>query len=213
MISIVLATGNPHKVDEMRAIFAELAPAVSLLGLRDLQGPTPAEPAETGTTFEQNAAIKATAYARATGRMCLADDSGLEIDALRGRPGVISSHYCSDGREVGMTREQRDLANNQRVLAELAGFEDPARTARFVCVMALSAPDGHIRFTSRGTFEGLIGRQGQVPRGNNGFGYDPLFLVAPDFASTSAELDTAAKNRLSHRRRAAVSMAEFLRSL
>ena len=106
---IAIATGNPHKVEEMRRIFADpalgLAPlALEFVGLSDLPGAPFAEPTESGSTFEQNATIKALAYAQATSMLCLADDSGLEIDALDGRPGVISSHYCTDGEERGMSR-------------------------------------------------------------------------------------------------------------
>ncbi len=137
MPTILLATANPHKVTELRAILAH-APA-TFLSLADLPTPT-AEPEETGDTFEANATIKALSYADQTGHLCLADDSGLEVDALGGRPGVISSHYCTDGRDVGMTREQRDTANNERLLRELAGVPLERRTARFVCVMVLAMP-------------------------------------------------------------------------
>ncbi len=212
---IVLATGNAHKVEEMRAILAPLG--IPLLGLNDLraqgEGPFP-EPAETGGTFEANASIKALAYARATGRLCLADDSGLEIDALAGRPGVISSHYATDGRETGLSRADRDAANNARVLRELEGVPPRDRAARFVCVMLLASPDGELA-RARGTFEGRIGvpgpaQEGGVPRGDNGFGYDPLFLVGPEFRRTSAELSSEEKNALSHRGHAARAMARCL---
>ncbi len=205
MLEIVLATGNPHKVEEMRAILGATVPGLRLVGLNDL--PVVPEPAETGQTFEENAAIKAREYARATGRVCLADDSGLEIDTLGGRPGVISSHYCTDGREVGMSRPERDRSNNDRVLREMAGVAPAKRTARFVCVMVVAEPSGAIRHVARGTFEGRIGMPGDVPRGANGFGYDPLFLVAPDFSRTSAELSREEKNRLSHRGAAASLLA------
>lgn len=220
MTEIVIATGNPHKVEEMREIFGRLLPAgganVRLLGLKELaeqRGKPFAEPAEVGNTFEENARIKAQAYAIETRRMCLADDSGLEIDALGGRPGVISSHYCTDGREAGMSRGERDGANNERVMRELEGVAPENRTARFVCVMVLADAKGKVRGTSRGTFEGRIGMPGAVPKGGNGFGYDPLFLVAPGHTQTSAELDAAEKNRLSHRGAAAKSMAEILKSI
>ncbi len=150
MSELVVATSNPHKVREIAAILAgEGLDDVRLVGLADLGEPIP-EPAETGATFEANAAIKALAYARATGRPCLADDSGLEIDALDGRPGVISSHYCTDGREVGMSRDQRDAANNARVLRELEGVPESRRTARFVCVMALAMPASDFRTCGAG---------------------------------------------------------------
>lgn len=209
MDPIVIATGNPHKVDELRAIFAEHG--VPVVGLGDLPGAAGGEPEETGRTFEENATIKARAYAARTGRACLADDSGLEVDALGGAPGVISSHYCTDGRDVGMSREERDRLNNERVLRELSGVPDDRRGARFVCVMVLAAPDGSVIARTRGTFEGRIGTPPRVPSGSGGFGYDPLFLVAPDFARTSAELSAQEKNRLSHRSEAARRMAAILR--
>lgn len=395
---IVIATGNPHKVAELRAILGHLN--VEAVALSDLGGYD--EPVETGETFEANASIKALSYARATGLPCLADDSGIEIDALGGAPGVISSHYCTDGREVGMSRAERDELNNERVLRELAGVPPEERTARFVCVMALAGvepppkaggtgvggmgvspvrvpigerlttsrrnlphwqrggstyfvtfrvargelsesereivlescqfihgkrawvsiavvmpdhvhlllkpmrlPDGgwlslssilhsvksftahriqklrgdhgalwqgesydrivrdadeydekfeYIRLNpvrrglvedsrdyrflwapqpipvahrrdahatlapkllarSRETFEGRIGLPGEVPRGDNGFGYDPIFLVAPGFEHTSAELPPDEKNRRSHRAAAAEFMAKEIRRL
>ncbi|MBX3388525.1 MAG: non-canonical purine NTP pyrophosphatase [Phycisphaeraceae bacterium] len=213
MVEIVLATANPHKVKEMKAIFSALAPAVRLIGLDTLApGPIP-EPAEVGSTFEENSEIKAIAYARATGRVCLADDSGLEIDALGGRPGVISSHYCTDGREAGMTRAERDGANNNRVLRELEGIESVQRSARFVCTMTLGDAQGRILGRSKGTFEGRIGIPPRVPSGHSGFGYDPLFLVAPDFLRTSSELPPEEKNLLSHRRRAAEQMARIVETM
>jgi XTP/dITP diphosphohydrolase len=217
---IVIATSNPHKVEELRAIFGGASHGgPEFIGLEEAAAREPArsaglhEPEETGATFEQNAAIKALSYARQTGHTCLADDSGLEIDALGGRPGVTSSHYCTDGRETGMTRAERDRANNDRVLRELAGVLPEVRTARFVCVMVLAAPDGQVLARTRGTFEGRIGLETEVPRGGHGFGYDPLFLVAPDFRRTSAELPPQEKNAQSHRAKAAAEMGELLRSL
>jgi len=231
---IVLATANAHKVQEMQAILGPRLPIISLAQAAAIRALTGfAEPHESGTTFEQNAIIKAEAYALATGKVCLADDSGIEIDALgtsnatspAPRPGVISSHYCTDGRETGMTRQQRDSANNARVLSELADLPWPQRTARFVCVMCLVRPvpvrDGTTTLQRlalvRATFEGRIGfaanfpltsaadatRDHTVPRGPHGFGYDPLFLVAPAFTHTSAELTPADKNATSHRAHAA----------
>jgi len=207
----VLATGNPHKVEELEAIFASCGlTGVRLLSLKQVGIPT-AEPAETGTTFGENATIKARSYAAQTGMLCLADDSGLEIDALGGRPGVTSSHYCTDGREVGMSRAERDAANNEQVMREMEGVAVERRGARFVCFMCLSRRDGTILHTTRGTFEGRIGLRGEVPRGENGFGYDPLFLVPPSYRISSAELSPEEKNKLSHRGMAARKMAEFLR--
>ena len=202
---IVIASGNPHKVGELRAILARVG--VESVGLDHLPGPPP-EPEETGDTFEANAAIKALAYAAATGRVCLADDSGLAVDALDGAPGVLSARYSGDDG----ARDARDRANNDKLLRELDGVPTERRTARFVCCMAL-ARDGEILATARGTFEGRIGLPGDVPRGRHGFGYDPLFLVAPGFARTSAELDPDEKNRLSHRATAGEAMAVTLGEL
>jgi XTP/dITP diphosphohydrolase len=213
---ILLATANPHKVEELRAILAgagteaiDLAQWRRSRESRGLSAPLQ-EPRETGRTFEENSAIKAISYAEQTGSVCLADDSGLEIDALQGRPGVISSHYASDGRELGLSRGERDRANNQRVLRELEGVPPSSRSARFVCVMTLACP-GRILLSARGTFEGRIGLASEVPRGDQGFGYDPLFLVAPDFARTGAELTSDEKNVLSHRAKAAGELARLLR--
>ncbi len=228
---IAIATGNPHKVEEMRRIFADpalgLAPlALELVGLADLPGAPFAEPTESGSTFEQNATIKALAYASATNMLCLADDSGLEIDALDGRPGVISSHYCTDGEERGMSRGERDQRNIDRVLAEMAGVPPEARGARFVCVMAMAAP-GEALIRVRGAFEGRIGLPAgerdearasvgtgaSVPRGSNGFGYDPIFLLPAPETRTSAELSPIEKDARSHRGAAARLMAARMKIL
>lgn len=209
-VTLILATSNPHKIDELRDLLRDLP--FRVIGLQEARQSSPLiEPEEIGQSFEANATIKALSYAAQTGQPCLADDSGLEIDALDGRPGVISSHYCTDGREVGMSRAERDRANNERVMRELSGVADDNRGASFVCVMALALP---LRAGSpqenrsplvlvRGTFAGRIGQPGSVPRGDNGFGYDPLFLVAPEFTRTGAELPSQEKNRLSHRAQAA----------
>lgn len=212
--TIVLATANPHKLDELRDIFAAGRCAANLIDLNTASEGRPLkEPAEIGTTFVQNAQIKATTYAAALGRICLADDSGLEIDALQGRPGVISSHYSTGGRETGLTRAQRDQANNALVLQELASTPVAARTARFVCCMCLADPQGNVLAVSRGTMEGRIGVSPAVPVGANGFGYDPLFLAAPEFALTGAQLSPEQKNALSHRGQAARAMADQLKAL
>jgi XTP/dITP diphosphohydrolase len=209
---ITLATANPHKVAELRSIFATAG--VEIVGLSEAgAGRAPAEPEETGSTFTENATIKARAYAAQLGTVCLADDSGLEIDALQGAPGVISSHYSTDGLETGAPRGRRDRANNERVLRELHGVPDHRRTARFVCVMCLAAPDGEVLAVTSGTFDGRIGLPEDVPRGANGFGYDPLFLTPPDYTVTSAELSPEQKNERSHRGNAARAMAERLRAM
>lgn len=206
MLDVVIATGNSHKVEEVRAVLLpRLGARVRLLGLREV-GEFP-EPPETGATFEENSAIKALAYAGATGLHCLADDSGLEVDALGGRPGVISSHYCTDGKETGLARAERDRLNNERLLRELRGVPAERRGARFVCVVTLAAPASGAEpvraiAASRGAFEGRIGEPPRVPSGAGGFGYDPLFMVAAApfaFGVTSSELSAEAKNALSHR--------------
>ena len=185
MKSLVIATSNPHKVEEIGAVLGQLG--IECLPLGDAGIP---EPAENGTTFEENARIKAIAYAKALGRTVLADDSGLEVDALGGAPGVHSAYYAG----VGTTRAERDAANNAKLLRELVGVPDARRTARFVCVLVIARPDGTILADSRGTFDGVIGL---ASRGTNGFGYDPL-LVLHD-GRTSAELSSEEKNARSHR--------------
>jgi XTP/dITP diphosphohydrolase len=215
MQKIVLGTGNPHKLQELRAIFAACGVSgVELVGLEEAVGGGKAlqEPQESGKTYEENAMIKAMCYARAAGLPALADDSGLEVDALGGKPGVISSHYCTDGEEVGMPREQRDETNNRKVLTRLERTPPEKRGAKFVCVMVLATQD-RVLARSRGEFEGRIGVPPAVPKGGNGFGYDPLFLVGPDFTRTSAELSAEEKNKISHRANAAAAMAEKLRQL
>ena len=208
MHELVLATSNPHKVSELQALLAPTG--VQIRGLKDL-GISTREPEETGKTFVENATIKALSYAAQTGKLCLADDSGLEIDALGGRPGVISSHYCTHGCETGMSRAERDAANNAKVLAELAEVAFERRMARFVCVMVVVAPGNPIPLAiCRGTFEGKIGVPPEVPRGSNGFGYDPLFLAGPEFTHTGAELSGTEKNARSHRGGAAAQLCKWL---
>jgi len=213
---LVIATQNPGKVSELKRLLAEarLGERYRVLGLDEVGGPF-AEPEEGAESFLVNATIKATAYARLTGHWCLADDSGLEVDALGGAPGVISSHYDSGGEERGEGREIRDPANTARVLRELEGVPAAKRTARFVCTMVLANPEGETLATARGAFEGRIGEPEAdgVPRGDGGFGYDPVFLVPPGYTRTSAELTAAAKNELSHRGAATREMIGALRGL
>ncbi len=223
MSTIVLATQNPGKVGELRSLLE--GSSIQILGLSDLNDSFP-EPDETGETFLENATIKAVEYARLTGMHCLADDSGLMIDALGGRPGVISSHYAfngdAEGRAAMMTRQQRDDHNIDRVLAELDGVPLDERTARFVCVMVLADPEGKVIASSEGAFEGRIGfpidepgaiPSETVPRGDHGFGYDPIFLVHPEYLQTSAELDASEKNAISHRGEAVRAMIEQIKAL
>ncbi len=221
MIDLLIATTNPHKLEEISAILTPLG--VRAIGLGDVRLPesntdggtgvspvgaaaasTLPEPIEDADTFEGNAAIKARYYAAHTGRPCLADDSGLEVDALNGAPGVRSARYAGAKGD----RAARDTANNDKLLRELANVPKAKRTARFVCAMCLAAPDGAILATSRGVFEGVIT---DTPRGDNGFGYDPL-LELPD-GRTSAELPPEEKNARSHRGDATRAIASTLRDL
>lgn len=216
--TLLLATANPHKVAELRAIFAAApGPAIPVQGLADIPaGRDIPEPVEHARTFLENATIKARAYARATGRVCLSDDSGLAVDALDGAPGVSSSHFASPTDPEGarafaaLPRDRRDALNNARLLSLLERTPEHARTACFVCVMVLASPDGTVLHSTRAEFLGRIGVPPRIPAGTSGFGYDPLFLVAPEFARTGAELDPAEKNRLSHRAHAAAAMARWL---
>ncbi|HZO12323.1 MAG TPA: RdgB/HAM1 family non-canonical purine NTP pyrophosphatase [Polyangiaceae bacterium] len=198
-MELLFATSNPHKLVEVRAIFAEHG--IVVIGLDALES-QPAEPVEDGATFEDNARIKAVEYARVTGLRCLAEDSGLEVDALGGAPGVHSARYAG---EEG-SRGDRDRRNNEKLLAAMADVPSEKRSARFVCSMCVADPDGGILAETRGTYEGRIAFE---PRGEGGFGYDPL-LYLPDVDCTSAELTPDAKNARSHRGAAARAMAARL---
>jgi XTP/dITP diphosphohydrolase len=196
---IVVATGNPHKVEEIRAI---LGPSgLVIRSLDEAGGPYP-EPEETGRTFEANARIKAIAYARLTGRTVLADDSGLEVDALGGEPGVDSATWAG----AHGTRAERDARNNAKLAERMRGVPADRRAARFVCCMCVADPSGRVLAETRGTFEGRIG---DAPRGSHGFGYDP-WLWLDDAGCSSAELATEDKNARSHRGHAARAMAAAL---
>lgn len=201
MKHVVLATGNAKKLAELRRIVTEAAADVHVLGLVDVT-PYP-EPAETERTFAGNALVKARACVAVTGLPALADDSGLQVDVLNGMPGVRSARWSGP--------DATDESNNELLLAQLVGVPGEERTARFVCAMALVLPDGteHVRLGE------LAGQVGTAPVGENGFGYDPLFV--PDgFTVTSAELDAAAKDAISHRGQAVrgivpVLLAELVR--
>ncbi len=161
-----------------------------------------AEIQETGRTFRANACLKASGYALQTGRWALADDSGLEIDALGGAPGVASARWAfMQGTGRG------DADNNATVLRQLENVPDDRRTARFVCVLALADDKGRILLTARDTVEGRILRE---PRGNNGFGYDPLFFVEL-LGRTTAELSPKQKHEISHRGKALARLRAMMR--
>ena len=191
---LLIATGNKGKVAELRSLLAGLP-----LRLRDLaEFPRAQEVLETGQTFADNAALKAEGYARQTGLWTLADDSGLEVEALGGAPGVYSARYGGEGLT--------DADRVQRLLEALSGTDDEARRARFVCVIAVADPRGEIRNLSTGTCEGRIVHS---PRGTHGFGYDPVFL--PDgFDQTFGELLAEIKQDISHRARALKAARSFL---
>jgi len=166
------------------------------------------EPRETGESFAANARIKATYYSRATGRWALAEDSGLEVDALGKAPGVRSARYAADECAADGDRATIDRANNRRLLEQLAGVPSERRTARFVCHVALA--DGErIVLEASGAVEGRIA---QEPRGSNGFGYDPLFWL-DELGCTSAELTPQRKNEISHRGNALRKFGELLRRM
>lgn len=202
LLPLVLATRNPGKVRELADPLAARGFAVQLppADMPDVE--------ETGTSFEENALLKARAAAAFTGLPALADDSGLEVDALGGEPGVRSARYADDapGARPDDTRPVRDARNNRKLLAALA---DPAlpRDARFHCCMALVRPGGAAPdVVVHGVWEGSIAA---APRGNGGFGYDPLFLD-PASGRTAAELDLEEKNARSHRGQALVRLLDAL---
>jgi XTP/dITP diphosphohydrolase len=192
---VVLATRNAQKLGELRRIVAAEAPDVQVLGLVDVTAYP--EPAETERTFEGNALLKARACVSATGLAALADDSGLAVDALNQMPGVRSARWAGPGAS--------DQENNALLLRQMADVPAAERTARFVCAMALVLPDGteHVRV---GEMRGWIGVS---PAGDNGFGYDPLF-VADGYAMTNGELEPSAKDAISHRGRAVRAMLPVL---
>jgi len=190
---LLVATHNRGKMREYAALLADLPIEVTWLDAEGID----LEVDETGATFAENAILKARAYAALSGLLTWADDSGLEVDALEGRPGVYSARYGGPGLS--------DDARYRALLAELAGVPDAARTARFHCVVAIARPDGKL-FTTDGTVEGTILHEA---RGSNGFGYDPVFFV-PEYAASMAELSAEVKNRISHRARAAANARTIL---
>jgi XTP/dITP diphosphohydrolase len=196
---LVFATTNPHKLREMTDILEPLG--IELDGLAALGRAVP-EPVETEATLAGNACLKAASYARALGRSCLADDSGLEVDALGGAPGVHSARYAG----IGSTREERDRANREKLLRELEQSAHASRRARLVCALCLADAKGHILFETRGTLDAVITRE---PRGENGFGYDSL-LFLPEVGKTLAELSAAELNARSHRGSAARALHAWL---
>jgi XTP/dITP diphosphohydrolase len=190
---LLLATNNQGKIKEFQSLlqgipFELTAPAD--LGLH-------LEVEESGTTYQANARLKATAFSRASGLLTLADDSGLEVDALNGAPGILSSRYAGPG--------SKDVDRVTFLLDKLRGIAWEKRTARFRCVIAISTSQGEFHYFE-GKCEGIIALE---PKGNTGFGYDPIFYF-PEYAQTMAELPEETKNQISHRARAAQAAVQFL---
>ncbi|MDO4454753.1 MAG: XTP/dITP diphosphatase [Eubacteriales bacterium] len=191
---IIFATGNEGKMKEIKMILGDLdIPVVSMKEAGII-----ADIDENGETFEENARIKAKTICEMTGEMVLADDSGLEIDALNKEPGVYSARYMGEDTSYHI--------KNANLIQRLEGVPDEKRTARFVCAMAAAFPDGKT-ITTRGIIEGRIGYE---ERGENGFGYDPIFYL-PEYGCTTAELSLEKKNKLSHRGKALRAMREKLK--
>ncbi len=201
---LVIATGNPHKLAEITAVLRDFGLGAEFRGLSDFPGCP--EVVEDGDTLEANAAKKAREVCAWTGTPTLADDTGLEVDALLGAPGVVSARYAGPACSFA--------DNIAKLLREMAAVPDERRTARFRCIMALAMPDRPPRIQR---FEGRIeGRILHTSRGTGGFGYDPVFLV-PEAGCTLAEFSLAAKNSMSHRAKALAAarpalMAELGRS-
>jgi len=190
----IVATANAHKLRELQTLFDGIGVTIE---------PRPeglAMPEETGTTFLANARLKARAIAEATGEVALGDDSGLEVDALGGDPGVLSARYAGEPSD--------DQANNRKLLEELRGIHGANRRARFRCVLALVAPDGK-ELTADGRFEGFVLEDA---KGTGGFGYDPLFQPEGDTRSLAEYADDE-KNAVSHRGRAARRLRDMLERL
>jgi XTP/dITP diphosphohydrolase len=192
---LILGTRNRKKREEIVEILGDLPVEFGDLSNR----PDVPDVDETGSTFEENARLKAIGYARATGQWTLAEDSGLVVPGLNGRPGVYSARYAGKPGD--------DAANNARLLAELAPLPSDRRAAYYVCVAALADPTGDVKAVTEGRCHGVIISE---LRGNGGFGYDPLFLV-PEFHKTFGELSARVKHALSHRSRALERLRPALR--
>lgn len=181
-MKVLLASNNGHKIKEIKEILGDFFDVVSLR-----EAGVESDPEETGATFEENARIKAVAGMKASGMPCIADDSGLEVFALDGLPGVMSARYAGGHGD--------DSANNEKLLRELENASD--RSARYVCVICMAFPNGH-EIVARGECMGTILKEA---RGEGGFGYDPLFFF-PQFGKTFAEITAEEKNEVSHRKAA-----------
>jgi len=199
VIKLLVATTNQGKFAEVKDFLRQLP--LEVLSLSDLA--TWPKIIEDGATFEENALKKARALAEYSGYLTLADDSGLEVDALNGAPGIYSARYCGE--------EGNDKKNNEKLMHELREIPEEKRTGRFVCALALCAPKSHgvKEWTVRDSCEGRISFE---LKGENGFGYDPLFFY-PSLGKTFGEIDRAIKATVSHRGKALKKLAEMLPSL
>ena len=193
MKKIIFATGNQDKMKEIREILADMD--VEVVSMKEAG--IHADIVEDGSTFEENATIKAKTICEMTGEITLADDSGLEIDYLNKEPGIYSARYMGEDTSYRI--------KNANLIERLNGVPDEKRTARFVCAVAAAFPDGSVK-TVRGTMEGIIGYE---IKGENGFGYDPIFYL-PEYGCTSAELSMEEKNKISHRGKALRAIKEEL---
>lgn len=191
---IIFATGNAGKMKEIKAVFSDFD--VEILSMKEAG--IDCEIEENGTSFEENALIKAKAIHKITGDIVLADDSGLEVDYLNKEPGIYSARYMGEDTPYSV--------KNENIINRLEGAPEEKRSARFVCVIAAVLPDGSTKVV-RKTIEGYIGYE---ERGENGFGYDPIFMV-PEYNKTTAELTMEEKNKISHRGKALQSMKEELK--
>ncbi len=196
-MKLLIATNNPGKLKEYRDLLHGLPFEITSLQEEGIDF----EPEETGSTFEENPTLKARAFAAQSGLPTLADDSGLEIDALGGAPGVHSARY-------GGTRRGEDARRYEMVLRQLEGVPPARRTARFRCVVAVAMPDGRVAMAD-GKVEGVIALG---PQGDQGFGYDPIFFI-PEFDCTMAQLPPETKNHISHRARAIQAARPILERL
>lgn len=193
MNKIIFATSNAGKMREIREILKDLN--VEILSMKEAG--IDVDIVEDGKTFEENALIKARAIRDLTGLLVLADDSGLEVDALNKEPGIYSARYMGEDTSYDL--------KNANIIERLSGLNGEERSARFVCVIAAAFPDG-TEETRRGTIEGQIAH---APAGENGFGYDPIFYV-PEYKCTTAQLPSEQKNEISHRGKALRAMKEVL---